>query len=84
MVNLSYASRKLQKCCTNEKHMIRSLGPRMAEELQTRLAELEGAETLDDMRYYPQARCHELKENRKGQLAVDLEHHQRRSGVKGG
>ncbi len=29
---------------------------------------------LGDMRQLPQTRCHELREDRKGQLAVDLDH----------
>ena len=46
----------------------------MADKIQQRFAELQAAETLADMRALPGARCHELKGNLAGQLAVDLVH----------
>ena len=46
----------------------------MAEKIQQRLAELQAAVTLADMRDLPGARCHELKKNLAGKLAVDLVH----------
>ena len=49
-------------------------GKRMAEKIQQRLAELQAAETLADMRDLPGARCHELTDNLAGSLAVDLVH----------
>jgi proteic killer suppression protein len=52
--------------------MRRSLGPELAAVLMQRLNELEAAEDLRDMQYLPAAGCHELTQNRKGQLAVDL------------
>lgn len=52
-------------------------GKPLAERLQQRLAELRAAETLDDIRRLPSARCHELSQDRKGQLAVDLVHPKR-------
>jgi len=38
------------------------------------LNELAAAETLEDMRQLPGARCHELAGDLTGQLAVDLAH----------
>ncbi len=35
--------------------------------------ELNAAETLEDISKVPPVKCHELKGNRKGQLAVNLE-----------
>ena len=43
-------------------------------DLLIKLGELEAAETLEDMRYMPAARCREKKGDRKGQLSVDLQH----------
>lgn len=43
----------------------------MAKVIFTRLDQLQAASSLEDMKGLP-GRCHELKENRKGQLAVDL------------
>jgi len=36
--------------------------------------ELQAARTLSDILRVPPARCHELTDNRKGQLSVDLDH----------
>lgn len=52
-------------------------GPQIAKKLQQRLAELNAADTLDDVSRVPPARCHELGQNRDGQLAVDLVHPKR-------
>jgi len=38
------------------------------------LRELAAAETLDDMRHLPGARCHQLTADLKGRFAVDLVH----------
>lgn len=46
----------------------------MAERLQQRLNELSAAESLEDLRSIPAARCHELTGNLKGKIAVDLVH----------
>ena len=35
---------------------------------------MRAADYLEDIRYLPQARCHELKGNHAGDLSVDLEH----------
>jgi proteic killer suppression protein len=48
-------------------------GPRMARLIQQRLLDLSAAETLEVMKTLP-GRCHELKQNLKGCLAVDLVH----------
>lgn len=71
-MEITFISRKLQKACNSEKEMRARFGKPLAERLQQRLAELKAAETLEDMRRLPPARCHELSQDRKGQLAVDL------------
>ena len=71
-MEISFRTRKLQKMCNSKKDMQKDLGTRNAEQLAQRLAELTAANTLGDMRSIPAARCHELKQDRKGQLAVDL------------
>ena len=47
--------------------------PRRAKLVRGRLDELVDAENLAVMRTLPQARCHELKGERSGQLAVKLD-----------
>jgi len=42
-----------------------------AEKFKQRLDDISGAETLGDLRFLP-GRYHELRENRKGQWACDL------------
>jgi len=73
-MEISFATRKMQKLCNSEKEMRKGLDTRYAERLQQRLAEFKAADTLDDISRLPPARCHELKQDRKGQLAVDLIH----------
>ena len=70
-------SRKMAKICNSERDMKAKLGEADARKLQQRLAELQSAETLEDMRCLPAARGHELTGDRKGQLAVDLVHPRR-------
>jgi len=69
-----FSGSKLQKTCNSAKKLRGSYGPRMVELIQQRLAELTAAETLEDMRTLPGARGHELTQNLKGYLAVDLVH----------
>jgi len=76
-MDISFASKKLAKLCNSQKEMRGKLGARGAEKLAQRLAELAAADTLEDMRHLPNARCHELTADRKGQLAVDLVHPKR-------
>ena len=76
-MEISFASSKLAKLCNSQQEMRGKLGPRCAERLQQRLEELRAAATLEDMRSLPGARCHELTQDRKGQLAVDLVHPRR-------
>lgn len=72
-----FQSRQLQETCSSENEVVRKLGRRMANVLKQRLTELEAADSLEDMRSLPAARCHELSQDRKGQLAVNLVHPRR-------
>ncbi len=47
--------------------------PRRAKLVRARLDELIDADNLAVMRFLPQAYCHELKEDRAGQLSVKLD-----------
>lgn len=73
-MEVSFVSKSMQKCCSNEQAMRRRWGDRIARKLQQRLMELKAATNLHDIRRTPPSRCHELKGNRKGQLSVDLDH----------
>ena len=76
-MELVFANRKLQKLCSEVKRMNADLGMACAAKLQQRLAELTAAERLEDLRFLPGPRCHELSGDRAGQLAVDLKHPRR-------
>jgi toxin HigB-1 len=71
-MEVSFANSKLQKVCNSAKKLRGEYGPRMADIIQQRLAELADAETLADMTTIPGAKCHELTQNLKGLLAVSL------------
>lgn len=76
-MEILFTSTKMQKLCSSEKVMLKSLGEPMARKLKQRLAELKAAETLVDIPKGPPPRCHELSADRQGQLSVDLVHPQR-------
>jgi plasmid maintenance system killer protein len=76
-MEINFVSRKLQKACNSEKEMRAKFGKPLAERLQQRLTELKAAETLEDVSRLPPARCHELSQDREGQLAVVLVQPQR-------
>lgn len=73
-MEVSFVNSKLQKVCNSSKKLRGEYGPRMADLIQQRLAELADSETLDDMRMLTGAKCHELTQNLKGLLAVALVH----------
>jgi plasmid maintenance system killer protein len=70
-VEISFKSRKLKKNLTDPKEMLKSFG-QMARKVKQRMEDLQGVDNLAIMRTIPAARCHELTNNRKGQLAVDV------------
>ena len=46
----------------------------MAEQIHQRIDEITAADTVEMMIQFQIGRCHPLKQNRKGQYAVDLVH----------
>jgi plasmid maintenance system killer protein len=75
-MEVTFSSAKLGKLCNSQKKLRGKCGPKMAALIQQRLVDLAAAKTLEDMRSLP-GRCHELRENLDGLLAVDLVHPQR-------
>jgi proteic killer suppression protein len=71
-MEILFENGKLQTKCNSEKELRRTFGPEMAKKIQQRLSELAAAPTLKDMESVPAARCHELRADRSGQLAVKL------------
>lgn len=73
-MDILFQDQKLAKMCNNESLLIRKYGPVWARLIRRRLDEFRAAENLEVLRFLPQLRCHELKGNRKGTMAVDLNH----------
>ncbi len=68
---IHYKSNKLQKSLSSPREILVNYGTR-AKQVNTRMQELIAAVTLHDLTFLPQANCHELKGNFKGDLAVDI------------
>ena len=69
-----FRTSKLEKLCNSKAYRERECGSERAKRLGRRLDELRAAACLADIAKLPQARCHELKGNRGGQISVDLDH----------
>lgn len=62
----------LRDICASDREMRRAFGQVRARKVQQRLRQLHVAETLEDMRTMA-GRCHLLKGDREGYLALDLD-----------
>lgn len=71
-VRISFKTTKLEKLSNSNIEAFKKLGKQSARKLRTRMDELDTAITLEDMRFLPAARCHELKGKLQGSLAVNL------------
>jgi len=72
-MEIRFTSRKLAKLCSDDKAAAREWGLPNARKLAVRLAQLRACESLADMGVWPDARCHPLKGNRRGEFAVNLQ-----------
>ena len=72
-MELFFDSKKLKKLCDSEKKLRGEYGDKMATKIMTRLLDLSNVENLSTMRNLP-GRCHELRADWSGHLAVDLVH----------
>ena len=70
-MKVGFKSFRFGKLCTNQQELVRKYGRPVAEKVGARLFQLSSVATLEQMRYLP-GRCHELKGDRSGQLAVRL------------
>ena len=73
-MDIIFKSQKFQKIVNTQKLLVQEHGDRQAQRIRRRLDELRAAATLEDLRHLPQARCHELTGDRRGQLSLDLVH----------
>lgn len=75
-MDVAFHTRELRELAHDRKAATKTLGARCAEILRKRLDDLRAATSLEAMRHLP-GRCHELKGDRAGELAIDLEHPKR-------
>lgn len=73
-MDILFRDQKLAQICGSDALRIRKYVPMCAELLRQRLAQFRAAKNLGVLRWLPQVRCHELKSDREGTLAVDLGH----------
>ena len=71
-MNISFDKKKLMQYANNDRLAVKDLGKIRAALLKQRLDDIRAAITLEDTRYLP-GNFHELKNNRKGQWACDLD-----------
>ena len=72
-MKITFKTNKLRKIANNPERCIKEYGKICGKKLLRRLTDLRDAITLEDVRYLP-GRYHELKGDKKGQWACDLEH----------
>jgi plasmid maintenance system killer protein len=72
-VEILYQGRKIEKVCKEQAYRIKKHGAARSRCIEARLDEFEDIENLEQVRLFPQARCHELKGDRKGTLSVYLD-----------
>jgi len=71
-VDISFQNRRIEKVCTSEKEMRKSLPPNRERVLKVRLRQLTESPPLEALRGQP-GHCHALTQDRAGQLAVALD-----------
>ena len=69
-MQITYASKKIQRLCEQDKHQRKELGEKRAKRLKTRLNELRAVENVSQLQL---GRPHALTEDRAGQYSVDLD-----------
>lgn len=70
-MEIHFASERLRDECNDTKKRTRKYGKQGSKSLRQRLDDLDAAAALDTMRSLP-GKCHELKGDRKGQLAMTV------------
>lgn len=70
-MEIAFRTDALRKLCNDSKALQRKYGEEGRKIIRRRLDDLEAAPTLDTMRFLLAARCHELKGDLAGSLAVD-------------
>lgn len=72
VVHIFFATDELKRLCDDDRTAKKKLGADGAKKLRKRLDDMKAAATLGVMRTLP-GRCHELRHDLNGRLAVDLD-----------
>lgn len=72
-MDIAFRTTKLGRVFNDWSLLVRKYGDKRAKIIAQRLQELHAASTLNEMRFIPGPRCHELKGKRADQLSVDLD-----------
>lgn len=72
-MEITFSDKDLRECANDAKRCQKEMGMRRTKLYQMRLGDLDSADTLEDVRNLP-GRYHELKGDRKGRWACDLDH----------
>ena len=73
-MDITYKNNKIKKACTDAKFAEKTYGREMTEKIHQRIDEITAVDTVEMMVQFRIGCCHPLKQNRKGQYAVDLVH----------
>ena len=71
-MEIRYRNKRIRDICENEKKAIKKYNKIIAEKLIFSIEFLKNSNSLKDVADYQNFRLHELKYERKGQLAIDL------------
>lgn len=71
-MEITFSDKKFEKLVNDDRKLVNEFGKVRAAKIKARLTQLRYADTLDDVRNLP-GNFHELRSNRKGQWACDLE-----------
>ncbi|MCB0645125.1 MAG: type II toxin-antitoxin system RelE/ParE family toxin [Saprospiraceae bacterium] len=71
-MKITFTHKKLENLVNDERKMLKEFGKIRAQKLRLRLTQLLDAESLEDVKFLP-GNYHELKNERKGQWACDLD-----------
>ena len=72
-MQIEYKNKQIEKLCENNGFAQKKLGERRAEKLDQRIGEIRAADSVEQMIQFRIGGCHQLRQDRKGQYAVDLD-----------
>lgn len=71
-LEIDFRTNKLEKCYKNSRQASKEFGAQIGRKYIQRINLIKAAKDLDEVMKLPSLRCHPLKNDRKGQYAVNL------------